>query len=346
MLNRIPSQQLEGKELDGGWKVISRIIPLPHQTGGNFSEGYLVRKANGVTGFLKALDFSSALLSPDPARNLQALTEAYNYERNLLEMCRGKNLDRVCVSLADGTILATGNSPIPVPYIIFEQADTDIRRETDLSSKFDLAWSLRALHHVATGIWQLHQQQVAHQDLKPSNVLVFSRTFKISDLGRSSQKGSPALSDGYKIAGDPSYAPPELLYGMSISDWTMRRMACDVYLLGSMAAFFFTKVGMTPLLLAHLANEHKPTRWGGSFDDVLPYIRDAFGKAVVSISIPTEVDTSLRTAIRELCEPDPRLRGHPMSRAEKANSYSIERYVSLFNLLAGKAEWSLKRITV
>ena len=54
-----------------------------------------------------------------------------------------------------------------MPYIILELADGDVRhrlRKVDRQT----AWALRALHHTATGLMQLHSQRIAHQDLRPS----------------------------------------------------------------------------------------------------------------------------------------------------------------------------------
>src|SRR5690242_8815447 len=79
---------LVGLTLPGNWQVTQKLAFGPGATGGNFSVGYIVEN-NKRTAFLKALDYSRALRSPDPARALQALTEAYNFERDILGKCRG-----------------------------------------------------------------------------------------------------------------------------------------------------------------------------------------------------------------------------------------------------------------
>jgi len=57
-----------------------------------------------------------------------------------------------------------------------------------------------------------------------------------------------------------------------------------------------------------------------------------------------EVVASQVTAlVAQLCDPDPRLRGHPLTRASKGNPYSLERYVTAFDLLARQAEISYWR---
>lgn len=59
------------------------------------------------------------------------------------------------------------NSFTKVDYLIFELADGDVRSHLDAMPAFDAAFLLRTLHHVATGLQQLHRAQIAHQDLNP-----------------------------------------------------------------------------------------------------------------------------------------------------------------------------------
>ncbi len=340
-----PAQQLLGMTLDGGWKVIQAVTPSHAGTGGNFSHGYVVENEHGVQAFLKALDYSRAMKAPDPAKALQALTEAYNFERRVLERCRDKHLDRVVMAIADGTVRVAGE---PVQYLILELADGDARSRAKAASRFDTAWILRALHHISTGISQLHREGIAHQDVKPSNVLSFDdgKLSKLGDLGRAAYLGQTPPHDSYKIAGDPAYAPPELLYGYLDPDWNRRRYGCDAFLLGSMIVFFFTGVGTTALLRGELHPSHAWGRWTGDFDSVLLYVRDAFGRAVdyVRDQVPDELREDIIVMVRELCEPDVRLRGHPLNRGGRSNQYSLERYISRFDLLARRAELGLLKV--
>ena len=133
--------------------------------------------------FLKALDFSKAFKHLDPARALQPLIEAYNFERDILKRC--KSLSRVVTAISDGTARVGESELDVVQYLVFELADGDLRSFRDVSGQFNTAWSLRSLHHVATALEQLHGQGIAHQDIKPSNILVFDGdSCKLSDLGR------------------------------------------------------------------------------------------------------------------------------------------------------------------
>lgn len=338
----IPAAMLSGLDLPDGWKVL-RLAPALHgSTGGNFSVGYIVKDQRGNEAFLKALDYSGALRSQDPARMLQAMTEAYNFERDVLLKCRAHRMSRVIRAIADGSVqVSTPIGMQVVQYLIFEKADGDSRNFINTSKAFDIAWALRSLHHVAIGLRQMHSNDMAHQDLKPSNVLVFNNnSSKISDVGRAAYKGHSPPHENLACAGDPVYAPPEVLYNHKEADWGPRRLSCDCYLLGSMISFFFTGVATTPGVLTYLLPQHHPRNWTGTYPQVLPYVRDAFAKTSADFdnALGPQLLPTLPAIFRQLCDPDPKLRGHPKDRASIGDAFSLERYVSAFDLLASKAE--------
>jgi len=178
-------------------------------------------------------------------------------------------------------------------------------------------------------------------------VLLFDeeRGSKLADLGRAAMKGTDPPHYQSTPAGDYSYAPPELLYGHLGGSWDERRRGCDAYHLGSMIASLFTTVAMTPLVMMGLEEKFRWYEWGDSFDAVLPILRPAFAEAVeyVAAELPLEYRSPLAQALRELCEPDPRLRGHPKDRARIGSNFSLIRYVSLFDRLARSAEYKMAR---
>jgi serine/threonine protein kinase len=183
-----PAQSLLGLELDGDWTVVEKMARLPQATGGHFSVSYVVESSDGTKAFLKALDYSAAIQQPDVPRALQNMTTAFNHERDLLYKCAA--MSRVVTALADGEVRDAAWA-IPVNYLIFEWADRDSRAVVDASHQLDVAWSLRTLHHAAVGLQQLHATGIAHQDVKPSNVLIFHEAgSKLADLGRSSYRSS------------------------------------------------------------------------------------------------------------------------------------------------------------
>ncbi len=340
-----PAQQLDGITLNGGWRVIQKIPDVIKVTGGYFSVAYIVENAQGQRAFLKALDFTKALGETDPSRILQAMTEAFNFERDLLKACKQFHMDRVVIALNDGSTTQDSANPYSVvQYIIFELADGNVRSQVRNDQKFEVAWALRSLHHIATGLSQLHGKGIAHQDLKPSNVLVFKgSTSKLGDLGRAASRAQLSPHEENTIPGDLTYAPFEQLYRFLSSDWYRRRIGADAYLMGSMIVFFFTGVGMTALTLNHLDEAFNWRKWQGTYEEVMPYLRVAFELALGDFvgEIPEELKIDLTEMVRELCEPDPSLRGHPRDRSVPRNQYSMERYISKLNLLATRAEMGL-----
>jgi hypothetical protein len=77
----------------------------------------------------------------------------------------------------------------------------------------------------------------------------------------------------------------------------------------------------------------------------LPYVRDAFDHAVnvIAASLPQHLRETLEMLVRQLCDPDPTLRGDPKERGPSRNRYSLERYTTQFDLLARRAECGLFR---
>ena len=231
------AELLEGADLANGWKVTTKVPRHSTSTGGNFSVPYFVENGKGKSAkraFLKALNFRQLAAAPDFARAVQQQTAAFNFERDTLHLCKEKGLRRVATLLDAGEHRMPGN-PLPVCYIIFELAEGDARKQLAMLGAFDLAWTLRTLHQLVVGLKQLHTHGIAHQDLKPSNVLFFEAFgAKISDLGCADTANQPSLSPrGHLgIAGDPSYAPPELFYNEVSLDWKVRRLGCDLYQIG------------------------------------------------------------------------------------------------------------------
>jgi serine/threonine protein kinase len=345
-----PAGRLHGVELADGWKVVDRLEPKPGATGGNFSTPYVVERGSD-RAFLKAIDIYKALRQ-DPKNVLQVLNRVsseFMYERDLLEACAGRNMDRVVRAITSGEYLVDPADPTSIVfYLIFHLADGDIRAAHDASEHLDLGRIFRSLHDVAVAIQQLHAANIAHQDVKPSNVLTFPETnrvvAKVADLGRASVPAASMRHDQLAFAGDPAHAPPEGLYGAGPPSWEGRR-ACDLYLLGSLGLYLFTGVGTTAAWLDRIEPHMRPGWIGGtfagSFPDALPYIRHAMQH--VWNDFPHFGDSDLRSRVlrmlRELCDPDPTLRGHPRDRG--GDRYSVARYVTSFDL---EAQRSLFRV--
>lgn len=343
-----PAQLLLGRTLEGDWGVVRRVGKEARGTGGCFSHGYIVRSSSGEEAFLKALDITKPFGGGDLMEHLQAMTAAFLHECDLCERCRDERMSRVVRILGHGIHYTDPDDRLSaVPFIVFELGEGDVRSRLDAADRLDLAWGLRTLHQVAVGIRQLHSRGIAHQDLKPSNAVVFPEVgAKVADLGcASTAQGGTAPRDHLNVAGALAYAPPELLYGHLDPDWRKRRLGCDLYLLGSMVVFVFTGVSMTALLAEKLDPNHIWHKWGDSYAKVRPYVRDAFDLALETLErhVPTALREDVMAIVGQLCDPDPELRGHPAERIGHHNRYSLERYVSTLNELARKAELNLIR---
>ena len=307
------------------------------ESGGTFSHSYLARKGRHEA-FVKAFDFSRAFESGVPTLQiLNTLIDSYQHERRILEHCRMHRLRNVALAIDHGEVSVPGMSEMEgrVYYLIFERALGDVRSQIDEVEALDAYWCLHALGHTSLGLWQLHRQLIAHQDIKPSNILLYpDETFRVADLGRSSQQGHQISHDNQDISGDRTYAPPELLYGYTHTDFKIRRFGADMYLLGNLAAFLFSGANVTELLLSHLERQHHWRNWNSEYGQVLPYIQEAFARVVelVCAAFPSQIRNELAEIIRQLCEPDLAKRGHPRG-VGKTDQYSLERYVSLFDLL-------------
>ena len=342
-----PANCLAGMTLNDGWHVVELIKRPPQSTGGHFSVGYKVRR-NEVEAYLKALDFKAAFQSPDVARSLEAMVSAYNFERNLLAKCKERRMRYVVSPVADGSIDVPGLSSFnKVLYIIFELADGDIRNIMSKMQTFDLAWCLRSLHNIAAGLQQLHQGGIAHQDLKPSNVLIFKvNTSKISDLGRASDKTIPFTTDELQIPGDINYAAPELSYGYRFTNEFEFRYAADVYHFGSLFFFYFSGLSATQALNAKFRRIVGERNTNSNFEVDLPYLQRAFAEALCDLEKDIRVITEdyaleIIDMVIGLCDPDPRRRGHPKNILNKFNQYGMHRYISKLDLLARKVELEL-----
>lgn len=343
--------RLLGQQLSDGWTVIDTVGWSPtlgklpdhyNGTGGNFSVAYIVERG-GKKAFLKAIDLSSAMEAVDVIQALHEITSAHNFEARLLKICEGEKMDRVVVALGSGQISLGPNLQDKAPYLIFELADGDVRRRVQkVNEKHRLSWWLHAMHHIAVGISQLHSKRIAHQDLKPSNVLAFGEKldFRIADLGRSVCDGTPGPFDDLSFSGDFGYAPPEIIYSQINPDWSARRLGCDLYMLGSMIFFFATRFSCTHLLVSKLDLAQRPFfmggGWNADYDSILPIVQNKFTEMLeqLSATLPPKVASELTSAASELCNPDPKLRGHPLDRGKNANKYSLVRYIALFDRLA------------
>ncbi|MGE3172490.1 MAG: protein kinase [Planctomycetota bacterium] len=328
-----------GATLDSGWVVESQVSQAADATGGNFSLCFVVRRGE-ETAFMKAIDYVRALKSDNPAQTLNVLTQEFLFEQSILEQCGDRRLRRVVRAVDQGVVkVNTELGETVVQYLILEKADKDLRRA--ISAGIEFAAKLRALHQAAVGVTQLHGIGVAHQDIKPSNVLIFdSSGVKVGDLGCASDQNRPRARDGNAVAGDPWYAPPDLLYGVVEPDWEVRRMGCDAYLVGSLAYSLFTRVGITKAMVARLPQAVRSGQW--RFSEVLPFWKSAFEDCIRELrGLVGPKFEDLIAVVRELCDPDPVSRRANMGEV----GGPLGKYIARLDILAKRAELSVRQST-
>jgi len=347
-MNNRPAELLLDLELKEGWKVVELLEKPKDATGGFFSISYRVKNKNGNMGFLKAFDYAAAFKSKDIMRALQEMSTAYNFEKDLLYKCKSKKLSKIIMPIAWGDVEV--QSEIPeikiVSYLIFELADGDVRKLHNSPKGINLVWCLQSLHNTAVALKQLHSIEVAHQDLKPSNVLCFMREiiFKISDLGSASSKMSPCNNDKKRVPGDQGYAPIELRYGYINDTDFYRRYGIDLYLLGSLIFYYFSDVSATKAIFSKLKGHTLKNLTYNNFTSDLPYIRKAFFEAVEDLKLiilqnAGKLTNEIISIVIELCEPDPIKRGNPSN--IKTSPHDLQKYISKFDILAKKAQYTL-----
>lgn len=345
------SEHLVGEVIDG-WTVVERTKSFAGATGGAFSNSYLVHK-DGVNAFLKAMDLHSVIAKG--LKEAERVIRQYNFEKELLTLCRDKNLSKIVKLLADGEYivqkLPNGSTDTlnRVYYLIFELADGDIRRELAFNGDMGDVWKATVLHQIAVALTQLHGNKIAHQDLKPSNVLSFNgiQSCKLADLGRSASMIIAAPTDELSFPGDFGYAPPEYLYNYIPADFHDRRFGSDAYLLGSMISFLYIGMSSLTLTLDGVPEAFKPATWEGKYADVLPYLITAHTQAtnILMNYLPADYRNEISTIYFQLCHPDPFTRGHPKSRKQVGRPIGIDRYVSHFDLLSKKLKYK-RRSTI
>ena len=347
--------RLEGATLKSGWKVICAVGWDPktgkakeiyNGTGGNFSKAYRVEKG-GKHAFLKAIDLTRPLEEADVMSALHRVTSEHQFEVSILDLCSGAKMDRIVVALDSGVERLGADFHDIVPYLIFELAEGDVRRQMkSVEVAVKRSWWLRALHHSTVGLQQLHNSRITHQDIKPSNILSFGSEegFKLGDLGRSTCEDKPGPFDALAFPGDRTYAPLEILYSNINADAFQRRLSCDCYMLGSMIFFFGMGFGATQMFIQRLPVENRPYMfcggWEGAYGPLLPLLQNVFSDMLHDLkgSLGNDpISEQLVQCARELCNPDPSQRGHPQTRAQVGNIYSLERYISTFDRLAKQA---------
>lgn len=345
-----PAKQLSGRTLNDKWLVGKRILVGSQSggngTGGHFSVSYEVESIDKkIKAFLKAFDFHETLLqsvsqNKDVMAELAGLTSNYQFESKLNEICLSKRFRKIVKVLDRGQIVLDNNFMNVVPFLIMELADSgDIRKYVEISQEITLTAKLEYLKDVVSGLHQLHSAKISHQDLKPSNVMIFSQSgAKIGDLGRASIQGQSHWHDSIDIAGDRGYAPPEQLYGFVPQEWIDRRERCDLYQMGSIVAFLFLGITINGLLKEKLPLEIAPILWGGngdSYQQSLHHLEHAFNESIANFDYlePRWLGDRLKKIVIKCSHPNYQERGMIKTLGMKKPVLGLDRLVSELDYL-------------
>jgi len=291
---------------------------------------------------LKALDIEQCDIS-----GIGAVISAFQYESELLTLCRERKLGRIIQILESDKVERDPNA-VPamryVPFFVFELADGDIRNSIDVSKAVSDQWKFRVLHQTTLALLQLHKEQIAHQDLKPSNVLQFGKdVLKLGDLGSASHRGKVSPRDTLCVAGASMYAPFEQRYEYLREDWLERRLSVDVFHLGCLVVFAFANVCFPEYVINKLDEPYRPEFWGGPYEEASIFIESAMIDSIVELepTFPDEFRRELRTIVLDLCDPNPTKRGRK-KRNRQTNVLWLEQYASTFDLLEKRSR--IKRV--
>lgn len=323
-----PATRLTGMALADGW-VVEELLACGRassdSSGGTYSVSYRVRRGDSVA-FLKALDLDSVIKDEgddDFLGSINRATQAFGDEKILNELCAKSRMRQVVTILGHGDVKVDKKPEDHMPrvaYLILELADGgDVRSHVTRLSSDDYAKKFSYLKDVVLGIGQLHSEGISHQDLKPSNVMVFCVAgAKIGDLGRAAVQGyGNSAFEQCTVAGDFSYAPPEQLYGHVPKEWIDRRQRSDIYQFGSLVAFLLFGVTVNTMIKELLPPVVGPKHWfpgeGGnsSYNQALPYLESAFFEGLQNYksALPAWAADKVVSLITQCSHPDYSKRG-------------------------------------
>lgn len=352
------ANNLAGRKLKSGWEVIEKV-DNSNTTGGCFSICYKVIKMceNGKTDkcFMKVFDILSFIQRGSNKSLVDAIEEsvrAFKYESLISNVCRGKKLSKVVYAKESHEEKIDGFDLPDISYLVFDYAKKgDIRTNFNHISKTEIAWKIRSINHIVIGLRQLHANQISHQDIKPSNILLFEDESKVADLGRSQSETYDSPNRTF-YSGDKHYIPPEFLLGSyDKENWEVRAYSTDLYLLGSLIVYYFTGLAFNTKLVSFLPQNIRSILQITSIDQTMAndLIQNAYVETIAWFEkeLTKHIDnhmlvTELKQIVEQLCHPDYKKRGHPKTLLYKHGKYSLERYVSWVNRLYKKASIEMR----
>jgi serine/threonine protein kinase len=342
-----PKYQLRGVTLVSGWTLVEQLQKPHGLSGGNFGVGYRATMGNR-TAFVKAVDFVEAMSAPDVLAKMQWLTNETQFEREVLEYCTSQGMSKVIHFIGHEYYASNPTDPLSrVSCLIMEAGDKDLRRLVHMDGLSTCAWNMLAMRDVSQAIAQLHKGNIAHGDIKPSNVIATNTAateMKVGDLGRVVRNDKSGPFDSMRWTGDLNYTPPEAWYGNipggMPTGWNNTRDATDAYMLGNLLVYLFTNASLQSLVMNEIPSGFKPGEWRGNYDDnLIAVLMDAHSK-VLNKHLAQELDGDMKDAVmaiaRDLTHPDPVKRGDKRARSHIHKLVGIDRIYQKFESLAAR----------
>lgn len=341
-VSQSPKHLLEGTILASGWLLTEKLVPKSGSSGGTFGVGYKATRGEEIA-FVKAIDFVDAISAPDPLLELTKLSNIANFEKDVLSYCAQHGMTKVLKYIGHEYISFDPNNPLTrVSCLIMEAGTEDLRRLFNSKGGELSAWNLQVLRDVSQAIAQLHKGGIAHQDIKPSNVIEVSgngvNLMKVGDLGRVVRREQNGPFDALPWPGDWRYSPPERWYGFIPPDWTDARDSSDAYMLASLMVYLYTGTTIQSLVLNLIPPAFQPGTWTGSFDqDLMPVLVNVHSRVLNEYLLP-QLDPAIADGVfaiaKALSHPDPLKRGDLNARKQFGRPVGMERIYQKFNGLA------------
>lgn len=335
------AKELAGLEICGRWTFLKLLHDGPQESGGNFGVGYVASdRQDGVERFIKVVDYRSRLAD---ISQLSALLQIAKFEVDMHKYC--VRMSKVVRMFAHGQILFKRPDGVEYSFLclVLERGEGDIKSHVDFIPDASPYWKLWVLRDVALAATQIERGNLAHNDIKPSNVIRFeskgtTHNVKLGDIGRAVTKSGSGPFDSLDWAGDPRHQPIEMLFGWKESEWQDRHTAADAYMLGNLMAFLFVGASLTERIVNSLPVEYRPGTYKGGYRQVLDIVRHSWNAVVISQiapAFPSEAREELGSILSWLTDPDPRVRGEPSAR--RAGTLGIDRIQSRLERLARRA---------
>jgi serine/threonine protein kinase len=317
------ANELIGITLCDRWEIKKLLHDGPQESGGNFGVGYIVYDLQEKQErFLKVVDYQRRMR--DIAQLTRLLTEA-QFEVAIQKYCTEKRMSKVVRMIANGQLIfkkTASDDEYTFLAIVMERGEGDIKNHVHYAPNQSPSWKLAVLRDVALAVLQIERANLAHNDVKPSNIIRFksngdNHSVKLGDIGRVVRKDGQGPFDGMDWAGDPRHKPIETLYGWKEPDWQNRRTAADAYMLGNLMAYLFAGASVTERVINSLPPEYQPANYAGSYRQILDVVRHTWISVVesqIGPAFPEDLRDKLKVIFCSLTEPDPKERGDKSAR--------------------------------